>query len=318
MQRILVPLDGSALAECVLPHTIAIAHALNAQVYLLQVVDQPATVEMMNCVDPISWRLKKTEADLYLNGIKTRLESSGLVVEKDLLEGPATEQIMQFAQEKAVDLMILSSYDQYEQGSGSWNVSSTVRQVLQRGTISTLLVRATQSIASTSDDLHYQRILVPLDGSRRAESVMPIATMLAQFNQAELLLAHIVNAPEMARRMPLTPEDTELSRRVVECNQAAITQYLARLQEHIPIQSRTLLQVSDTVAEALQDVVEHEQIDLMILNAHGYSGSTRWPYGNITSRFIINGTTTLLMIQDLPMKAIEMPELEAVARVPGR
>src|SRR5579859_3048722 len=84
--KILVPLDGSALAECVLPHAITIAHAFNAQVYLLQVLEQPSTVEAMALVDPLTWRLKKTEADLYLGNIKTRLEQSNVLVDKDLLE----------------------------------------------------------------------------------------------------------------------------------------------------------------------------------------------------------------------------------------
>jgi len=129
-KQILVPLDGSALAECVLPHTVAMAHAFNAQVRLLQVLEQPSAVGALPLVDPLTWRLKKTEADLYLDNVKARLEQNGLPVEKDVLEGHFVDQTLKFAHDKGIDLMILSSHGRYDQGFGNWNVSSTVQQLL--------------------------------------------------------------------------------------------------------------------------------------------------------------------------------------------
>ncbi len=314
--KILVPLDGSALAEYVLPHTVAMARAFNAQVHLLRVLEQPA-VEAMPLVDPLTWRLKKTEADLYLSNIKARLERRDLQVEKDLLEGHSTDQILKFAHDKGIDLMILSSHGQYDQGFGSWNVSSTVQQILQRGRTSTLIVRAYRS-EPIAEDLAYQRLLVPLDGSRRAESVLPIATMLAQAHQSELLLVHVISKPETPRRMPLTDEDTQLVNRLVERNEEEGHAYLEQLQSRLPASTRTALQVSDNVAATLQDIAEREQIDLMILSAHGYSGEARWPHGSVTNRFIADGTTPLLIIQDLPGITLDFPQVEYATRQPER
>ena len=67
--------------------------------------------------------------------------------------------------------------------------------------------------------MHYERLLVPLDGSARAGSALPLATAIAKTNNAQLLLTHVVTKPEMARLMPLTPEENELITRFVERNQ---------------------------------------------------------------------------------------------------
>src|SRR3546814_8945346 len=63
----------------------------------------------------------------------------------------------------------------------------------------------------SAPDQSYQRILVPLDGSRWAESVLPLAARIARAANAEILLAHVVPAPEMIEARPLEMEDKERS-----------------------------------------------------------------------------------------------------------
>jgi nucleotide-binding universal stress UspA family protein len=74
------------------------------------------------------------------------------------------------------------------------------------------------------------------------------------------------------------------------------------------------LQVSNNVAATLQDIAEREQTDLMIMSAHGYSGEARWPHGSLTNRFIADGTTSLLIIQDLPVESLDSPQVEHAER----
>jgi len=162
----------------------------------------------------------------------------------------------------------------------------------------------------------YQHLLVPLDGSRRAEMVLPIATTLAQAHKGELLLVHVVTRPEMPRRMPLTEEDLQLANQLIERNHAEAAAYLEQLQSRLPANTRTALQVSDNVAATLQDTAEREQSDLMLMSAHGYSGEARWPHGSVTNRFIADGTTPLLIIQDLPPDSLDAPQVEYATRQP--
>jgi nucleotide-binding universal stress UspA family protein len=64
--KILVPLDGSALAECVLPHAISLAGTMNAAVILLRVLESAHSADSLQLVDPLNWHLGKAEAGAYL------------------------------------------------------------------------------------------------------------------------------------------------------------------------------------------------------------------------------------------------------------
>ncbi len=316
LDHILVPLDGSPLAECVLPHATAIAKTFNAQITLAHVLEQPSASLRLPQADPLDWYLKKSAASLYLATVKAQLEADHLTVQTVLLEGRAAEKIVELAHSTQADLLILSGYG--ETGDNTGGVSSIVQHILERVRVSTLIVRTSQPITACADDLRYHRLLVPLDGSQRAGSVLTMAAALAEAYQSELLLVHVVSKPEMARYMPLSEEDTTLINRVIDRNQAEGSKYLEQTQAHLPANTQTRLLVSDNVAAALQSVSDQEQIDLLVLSAHGYSGEARWPYGSITNRFITNGTTPLLIVQDLRQESAEVTRAGAEIRQPIR
>lgn len=316
LNHILVPLDGSTLAECVLPHAIAIAKAFNAQITLVHILEQNSASLRLPKVDPLDWYLKRTTSNLYLDTVQTRLEKYDLAVQSMILEGRAAEKIIDLAHTTQADLLILSGYGETRGNGGG--VSSIVQHILQNVRISTLIIRANSSVTDFIDDLHYQKLLVPLDGSQRAGSALSMAAILAEAYQSELLLIHVVSKPEMARHMPLSQEDSDLINRFIERNQEEGGKYLEQIQEHLPIPSQTRLLVSENVAATLQQVSEQEQIDLLVLSAHGYSGEARWPYGNITNRFITNGTTPLLIVQDLQVGSSETAHSNVETRQPIR
>ena len=85
LDHILVPLDGSTLAECVLPHAVAIAKAFHAQITLLHVLEQPSASLQLPKADPLDWYLKKSAAALYLDTVQSRLQAEQLSVQTALL-----------------------------------------------------------------------------------------------------------------------------------------------------------------------------------------------------------------------------------------
>jgi nucleotide-binding universal stress UspA family protein len=165
---------------------------------------------------------------------------------------------------------------------------------------SIMLVRAEWPLENQSAEMRYGRILIPLDGSLRAESVLPLAIRLAHYHQAELLLAHIVARPDMVNRHAPTAEDNALIEQITGRNLSAATGYLEQLHGRLPPNTQTRLLVSDNVIASLHDLIEQEKVDLLILSAHGHSGGSQRPFGNVATNFITYGLVPLLIVQDMP------------------
>ncbi len=64
----------------------------------------------------------------------------------------------------------------------------------------------------------------------------------------------------------------------------------------------------------MHELVAQENIDLVVLSAHGHSGGTKWPYGGVALNFIAYGTTPLLIVQDLSQDERESTQAEMAAR----
>jgi nucleotide-binding universal stress UspA family protein len=311
LEKILIPLDGSVLADCVLPHTAAITQAADANVYFLHVLE----AEHDHPSNPLDWQLRKVEAQTHLEEVRTNWQQLGLTAETVLLEGKAADRIIEYAHQADVDLVVVSSHGQ--SGLTGWNISSVGQKIIHRVHKSILLVRAYQC-ESEAEMVKYGRILVPLDGSQRAESVLPIASQLAQFHGADLVLAHVITQPEMMQRTPLSTEDSQLVEELVARNRQKVANYFDDLRDHLPIEVEMRLINGHDVTTSLHDMVRQAEIDLVILNAHGGSGETQRPYGSIVSNFIDYGATALLILQDLSSAEIEPTEAEVAAREANR
>jgi nucleotide-binding universal stress UspA family protein len=292
--HLLLPLDGSSLAECALPHAVAFAHAFNVKVTLLRVL--PAHPHGVP-VDMVVWQLQKAEAEAYLERISMRLQAAGVAAEGIVAEGQPANAIIECARRNQVDLVVLCSHG--ASGLADWHIGGVAQKVLFRSYLSSLLIRAHQPIQVGGADLRYQRILAPLDGSRRAECVLPFATSLARCHGAQLLLAHVFRRPEMPRQLPTPSEDQELADRLVAHNRAYMTEYFEQLKSRLPVDTEVRLLESDDVAAALHELALSEQVDLVVMSAHGHVGGNRWPYGSVATNFIVYGATSLLLIQDL-------------------
>jgi len=315
ISHILVPLDGSALAECVLPHVLAIAPSVNARVTLLHVLEPAHLKDNEQAIDPLEWHLKKREAGIYLDGIARQLQESNLTVENVILEGQSADCIIDFAHNNDVELIILSTHGR--SGLSGWNVSSVVQKIILRSFKSTLLVRAYKSPLAEITAIRYNRLFVGLDCSARAEYVLPLAVNLAQSNNAKLILGMVIRKPEMPDRFPLSEEDAKLIARIVESNHRAASHYFEGIQKQLSMQGvevQIQLSASGNVTAALHDMVEQQDADLVMLVAHGHSSDARWPYGGIATSFIAYGATSLMIMQDLSAEEIGRTMAEIAAR----
>ena len=308
---ILVPLDGSQLAECVLPHVIAFARSFDTEVTLLRLLEKKQAGTSAQLFDLLNWQINKTRAALYLEKERSNFEELGLRAHTIVLEGLDAEGIAEFALNQGVKLIILSSHGR--NGLTQWGISSVTQKIILSAPTSLLIVRANpagEAPLGWVEGPGYQRILVPLDGSQRAENVLPIIKQLAKFNKSQIHLAQIVQIPEMARQMPPEREDIDLSNRIVARNLEEAAHYLEQVKFRSTLEGievRTHLLTSENAAVALHQLSEQEQIDLVALSAHGYSGNHEWPYGGRENKFILYSKVSLLIVQDLPSRREPIP-----------
>ncbi|MBK8781713.1 MAG: universal stress protein [Anaerolineales bacterium] len=316
---ILVPLDGSQLADCVLPHVVAISRSFDAEIILLRMLEKNQAGTSAQMFDLLNWQINKTKSALYLEKIRTRIRELKMRARTAVVEGLVAEGIIEYAQTQGMKLIILSSHGR--NGLTQWGISSITQKIILSAQTSLLIVRAHQYGSYTdklSTNLLYRRILVPLDGSQRAENVLPIITQLAHCHKSQVHLVHVVKTPEMARQMPPAPEDVDLTNRVIERNREEAVNYLEQLKSRSYLEGidvHTHLITSEHAAVALHQFEEQTQIDLVALNAHGFSGNHQWPYGSMVNNFILYGKVPLLIVQDLPYKQEPTPpELPLINR----
>ena len=145
-KKILVPLDGSALAECVLPHVESIVKGCKVQVVIFLRVTEPfhhfcdfdgcITQETMNSIDADN----KSAAEKYLNELIERTRYDGVSVKPEVVTGTPGESIAEYATKNSIDLIAISTHGR--SGVSRWTWGSVADRVLRSACVPVLMVRA--------------------------------------------------------------------------------------------------------------------------------------------------------------------------------
>jgi nucleotide-binding universal stress UspA family protein len=287
-------LDGSELGSGIVPHARVVARALGARLTLLHVLETEATGT--GPADSLDWGIRQREARAHLDGLAAQLGDLESGIRSELIQGRAAEQICSWAEQHDVDLTVLCSHG--TRGLTDWDLASTARKLIDRTPGSLLLVPAT---AAAKEEVRYRRILVPLDGSPRAESVVPVAMRIAASQKAEMLFVHVVPVPELTRTGPLDAEGEDLERRVVEHNHRVASAYLDRLRARVSQAGqrvRVLVVEGGSVRTRLERLIREDRADLVVMSAHGHTGRTDSSCGSVTEYAVTHATSPLLVIRD--------------------
>lgn len=339
-KRILVPLDGSSLAEQAVPHAEIFARIFGSKIILLQVLEPTSYHENPKAVDPLTWQIRKAESDIYLQGLALRIQKNlggnqttknGKTksrVEYVIREGKIAENIVNYAHSEKIDLLVISSH-----GSGGlsrWNISSITQKVINLIYLPVLLIRAYNQIDLDAGLSSYRRILLPIDSSRRAECslsagielVRGITSTVSSVDiagaKSMLVLAAVIRPPELPIPEPFPIEITQLSDQLIEVSRLAVNQYLDEIKMRLPVACETCVVENKSAAFAIQELADREDIDMVVLCAHGHSGQVSWPYGTITRNYIEHGTKPVLVIQDIPLSQMRPTAAEIAAEKSGR
>jgi nucleotide-binding universal stress UspA family protein len=208
-KQILVPLDGSPLAEMALPHAIALARATSSRVVLMRAVPPfELPLSSIGPIGPMYYESTEVEelydeqpelARHYLQGVVQRLASMKLHVEALVTNGTPEEVIVQYAQEHP-EVLVIAMSTHGRSGVGRWLFGSVAEKVLHSSPVPVLLVRPgaqieEKRILDSAAIPLYKTLLVSLDGSLFAEQALDQAQPLARALDARVVLLSVVSTP---------------------------------------------------------------------------------------------------------------------------
>lgn len=296
--HVLVCLDGSPGAEVSLPYAIGIAKTFGSALTLVRVMSHKRTEHLgSHTSDVVGWEIARREASGYLERVQNGLSDTlGQRVEVRLEQGLPAERIVDLARDIDADLIVLSSHGE---GVGAHaNLGTTAQHVLAIARCSVFVVHRSSAPVSVLP----KRLLIPLDGSLRSESVLPTAARIARAYEAELLLVHVVQEP-LPTLVLHAPEDLSLAHELALRLELAANRYLESLRERLTHEStavRVLVVRHANERQALLEVSSREQADLVVLSAHGSACDPVHSFGSVTTDLLAHSPLPMLVLQDLP------------------
>jgi nucleotide-binding universal stress UspA family protein len=298
--QILMPLDGSSLAEQALPCAVTLARELPAELVLLRVIWIPSDVlaildESAVAMDATVSQLT-AEADDYLKALVGQLKDANLNARHVVRYGPAAEAILDYAEEANLDQIIMATHGY--SGIKRWTHGSVAERVLQAVRVPLLLVRAGEQ--DLADDwlqpARCRRILIPLDGSSVAEQILPIAVPIAQAMSSELVLFQVSLAQVSGW---MTDEWYLPALGVLDAAEEDTEVYLSTVADRLAEQGLDVATATSLgpVADSILEYAEDNQVDLIAMCTHGRTGLARWAFGSVADRVLRAGSTPILLVR---------------------
>ena len=297
-RSILVPLDGGAFAEQALARAVDLARRSGA---ILQValVHQPLPgfalgVEMPAPNLEFEEDVRRRE-QAYLDLIVNRLVGEEKVrATSVLLEGLVAQEIESHVQATAADLVIISTHGR--SGMGRFWLGSVTDQLMQRLEVPVIAVRPGPT--GQAPPVRAQRILVALDGSPFAETILEEALNFGRIYRAEYDLVSVVEPP--VPLMDLAPgvamDTVEIELRLVQRAERYLARVVANLCREGQI-ARAHVVKGARVHQTLLDQADRLGVDLIAIATHGLGGLKRLALGSVTDKVVRESTQPVLILR---------------------
>jgi len=279
---IVVPLDGSELAERALAPARALALYSHGQVRLVRV----AAPEQMLVPEEAGFGVlypdqslvvARGEAQTYLTDLQAASAPDAPRLVTDIRNGDVAGEIVDAARQVQAALIVMSSHGY--SGFKRWLLGSVAEKVLYAAPCPVWIVRAPQPP---------RHLLITLDGSRLAEEVLLPALAVARCFGAQATLLRVVPDTGGAEMRELDTYERGLGRRFVDQAYDEAAGYLTHLAD---VHGGNDLALTTAVrcgpaAEVILEYADGHDIDLVAMTTHGRTGLRRWIYGSVTHKVL--------------------------------
>jgi nucleotide-binding universal stress UspA family protein len=307
-RNILVPLDGSRFAEHALPLALGVARRSGARLLLAHV--RPAdAVEGLSAFYPMVGGAAEASRS-YLARVTERVTATvapasvPVPVDPVSLQGPVAAALHERAVASGTDLVVMATHG-HGPLSRLW-LGSVADELVRRLPMPLLLVRPGDLDVDLSPETTVGQVLVPLDGSPRAESILEPATALGALWEAQYVLARVIPP------VPILGLDLGgyaaggLDLAETEYRQADAHAYLEGVAERLRSRSlrvRTSVVVDKHPVRGILDAAQSHGADLIALSTRGRGGLKRLLLGSVADKVIRAATTPVLVCRPPNQKA---------------
>ena len=304
-KKILVPLDTSKLSEIALPYAEELALKLGSELVLLHVgtladeTDKSDHNIYLRKITTATERKINKSAALAL-GVKVKV-TSALLGSPSLITNPP-EEILDYAEKENISLIVMATHGRT--GIRRWTLGSTANKVAKSARCPLLLIRAG---AAVPRKVSLKKILVPLDGSRPGEAVLPYVEALALRLKSRVSLLNIVEplyhvypyseavgyyGSAGVIRVPYNEEEMKPAKAVAEKYMKDINDKLS--SKGIPTNYEVGI---GSPSEEIIKAEETMRADLIMMSTHGHSGFGRFDHGSTADKVLHAGSTPLLLVR---------------------
>ncbi len=298
MIRILIPLDGSSVAERALPHAVSIARTFSAEIELLGVVDNPGD----NPPAPVSsldWQLSRIETEVYLSRIVKSLEAKAVKASWCLREGKAAQAIIQRVREAQTDLLIMTRY-----GGGDaqlFSMGGTAQKVVSSAAASVLLIDPAREF---DDARGFASVLVAVDGSQCSEWALVFAAMVAQACNGCVHVLRIVAEPSLPAGTPVSAETRQFLDHIRRIAKSQASLQLRSMIATIPpnVDKSCSVISSNDIPATIEQTVRQVGADLVVVAAEDAGADRRGGYGLVCDALLSRARFPVLVLRSQTAK----------------
>lgn len=302
-KTILVPLDGSELAEGVLPYVKDLSRQTKAEISLLRIVeptlDELKKYAKSNEMSTISSKIK-SQASKYFDKVSDYLNAPGIKITSNLVEGVPAVEIISEASKNPDTLIAMSTHGR--SGVNRWLIGSVADKVVRESATPLLLIRPKERSPIASDPT-LKRVIVPLDESKFSEQVLPDVIYLASALNLQVILARVTpSAMDYAKwntydgvNWPAS-DMSEIARNVDE----AATSYLKATAQKLSRQKISNVEQRLLHGDAASEIINlaaHTQDSFVAMTTRGRTGLSRSVLGSVADRVVRHCEEPVLLIR---------------------
>lgn len=296
--RMLIPLDGSKTAEDVLPYARRLAADARVAVELLGVV------EMAEIAEDIASNQAAYAGALVREAVRNSTEYLEKLAQTfhngkvrcNVQQGRPEDIIIAAASADRATLIAMATHGR--SGVTRWLLGSVTEKVL-RGTVNPLLVVRASGNSKTDGEAALRSVIVPLDGSDVAETILSPVAALAKALDLQVLLIRVYGLP-----LPTyggddyyVPDYLELKDQIRDEAEGYLNSRANLLRAQGVAEVSTVV-IEGSAADAIIDLARKTPDNLVALSPHGRSGLQRWVLGSVTEKVVRHCQDPVLIVRE--------------------